>query len=77
MIPNKIGVFGIVSKDFEESGNRADESRPFDYSIIEKSPGYKRRLAVAQPPVKDHQLLITAPIYTIRTNYVKEKIDKT
>ena len=68
IIPIVIGAFGTVTKGLLKvtgglGGWRRSGDHP-NYDIIEngqnteKSPGYLRRLAVTQTPVKDHQLTL-------------------
>ena len=67
IIPNVIGAFGTVTKGLLkglEDLEVGERGRPSKLNIIEnsqnteKSPGDFRRLAVAQTPVKNHQLTL-------------------
>ena len=63
-----IAELGTLSKDlgrgYGRVGNRRKTGNHPNYCIVktnqntEKSPGYMRRLAVAETPVKDHQLML-------------------
>ncbi len=62
ILPIVISAFGTATKGTRGLGSRRTRGDHQNYSIIEngqntvKGPGYLRRLAVAQTPVKDHQL---------------------
>ena len=67
IIPIVIGAFGTVTKgllkgmDDLEVGRRVEiiqTTALFRTANTEESPGDLRRLAVAQTPVKDHQLTL-------------------
>ena len=64
IIPFVIGAFGIVTKGLLKELEDLEVGGHLNYSIIEKgqntekSPGDLKRLAVAQIPVKDHQLTL-------------------
>ena len=65
VIPIVIGTLGIILQGLVRGpgrvGNQTSQDHP-NYSIVEvgqnteKSPGDLKKLAITQPPVKDHQL---------------------